>query len=519
MRQLLTAGLTLAICLLSTQLLLAATPDVESLIQQLESDSEDKQALAAHELGELGPVAKSAVPALTNVVKESSVAARSEAIIALGKIGPAAAPAVPELAKLMRGYSVILKYNALQALRQIGPAAKSAIKQITPLMESNNSYLKVSAAWAVATIDPENKETLQQAIQILLDGLHVSINEVQNDAALALSQIGAPAVKPLLETLKKEHKEHHTEECRQICDVLSHMGPGGESAIPTLLKIVEKIDDPSLVWRAAHALGNIRSQPDEVVPALTGLLTNDSADVRAHAAISLGDFGPEASSAVPALKKLLADPELNVKLDAATALGAIGPAAAPAVPDLASAMEKGPVALTLTSASALASIGDASVPVLNKMLENNSPLKLLAVHILGEIGESAKSSVPELVKLINSNDPDIKDTAITSLGAMGPAAIQAESELLKILETSTGKTRNAAVYALSKIGSKKAIPVIKKLAASPLMTNVFNWCVPGHSFAKIPMTRKQSKRHCQGSQRLCPTNAPWSAGKLPMPCL
>ncbi|QDV17077.1 putative lyase [Gimesia panareensis] len=467
MRQLLTAGLTLAICLLSTPFLFAASTDVDSLVRELKSENEDAQALAAHQLGELGPSAKSAVPALINVVKDGSVAARSEAIIALGKIGPDAAAAVPELAKILRGYSVILKYNALQSLRQIGPQAKPAMKQISPLLESNNSYLKISAAWAAAKIDPDNKEILKQAIPILMEGLNVSINEVRNDAALALSQIGAPAVKPLLAELKHEHQAQHTDECRQICDVLAQMGAGGESAIPTLLKIVDKVDDPSLVWRAAHALGNIRSQPDKVVPALTGLLTNESPIVRAHAAISLGDFGPEARSAVPALTKLLADPELNVKLDAATALGAIGPAAAPAVPELASAMQAGPVALTLTSASALAGIGDASVPALNKMLKDDSPLKLLAVHVLGEIGAASKDSVPELLKLLGSPDPEVKNTAITSLGEIGPAAKAAEPALLEILKTSEGKTRNAAVFALSKIGSEKAIPLIKKYAAAP----------------------------------------------------
>lgn len=465
MRQLLTAGLTLAICLLATPLLLSASMDVNKLVQELKSNNEDAQALAAHQLGELGPSAKAAVPALISVVKEGSVAARSEAITALGKIGPDASAAVPELAKVLRGYSVILKYNTLQALRQIGPGAKPALKQIMPLLESNNSYLKISAAWAAAKIDPENQETLKQVIPILLEGLNISINEVRNDAALALAQIGAPAVKPLLTTLKHEHEANHNLECQQICDVLAQMGAGGESAIPTLIKILEKIDDPNLVWRAAHALGNIRSQPDKVVPALTAVLTNKSEIVRANAAISLGDFGPEAKSAVPALTKLLSDPELNVKLDAATALGAIGPDAASAVPELASAMQAGPVSLTLTSASALAAIGDASVPALNKMLQDDSPLKLLAVHVLGEIGAGAGASIPELIKLLDSTDPEVKMSAITSLGEMGPAAKKAEPQLLEILKSAKDRTRNAAVFALSKMGSKAAIPEIKKLAA------------------------------------------------------
>ncbi|MCA9023271.1 MAG: HEAT repeat domain-containing protein, partial [Planctomycetaceae bacterium] len=243
------------------------------------------------------------------------------------------------------------------------------------------------------------------------------------------------------------------------------MGVQGEAAIPTLIKSL-KVDNPDLVWHAAHALGMISSKPDEVVPALIPLLKNSSPQVRAQAAIALGNFGGAAKAAVPELIKLLSDSELNVKLDAAAALGSIGPDAPSAVAALAKAMQDGPTALTLTSASALASIGKAAVPEVTKLLNEDSSLKLLAIHILGEIGTESEASIPELLKLTKSEDTDIRETAIVSLGEIGPKAIKAESDLIKIMENSKGTTRNKAVYALSKIGSKKALPLIKKYAES-----------------------------------------------------
>ena len=465
MRQLLTAGLFLGICLLCADFASAQSPGIKSLILKLDSKDIAKQESAAHELGELGPIAKSAVPALIKAAKSDSVGLRSEAIIALGKMGPEAAAAVPELAKILRGYSIILKFNALKSLRQIGPASKPAAKQIATLMESNNSYIKVAAAWTLWSVDPGNKENRDQIIKILVDSLDTPINEVRSDAAVALSEIGAPAVKPLLEKLKAKHTGNHTIECQQICDVFAHMGAQGEAAIPTLLKAL-KVEEDSLVWRAAHALGAINAKPKEVVPALIPLLANSSPEVRAHAAIALGNYGVEAKSAVPQLSKLLSDSDLNVKLDAASALGSIGPDASDAVPQLSKAMQAGPNALTLTSAAALTAIGEASVPALNELLSKNSPLKLLAIHVLGEIGAASASSIPELIKLTKSPDTDIRESAIVSLGEIGPAAIKAENELINIMETGTGKTRNTAVYALSKIGSKKALPLIKKHAAS-----------------------------------------------------
>lgn len=465
MRQLLTAGLFLVICLVCTDFTAAQAPDIKSLISDLQGNDEAKQESAAHQLGELGPIAKSAVPALIKAIKTDSVALRSEAIIALGNMGPEAASAVPDLAKILRGNSIILKFNALKALRQIGPASKPAANQIATLLESNNSYIKVAAARALWSVDPKEKDKRAQVIKVLINSLDTPINEVRSHAAVALSEIGAPAVKPLLAKLKKKYEGNHTVECQQICDVLAHMGIQGKGAIPTLLKALT-VEEPSLVWRAAHALGQINSNPKEVVPALTPLLTNSSAEVRAHAAIALGNFGAEAKSAVPALAKLLTDSDLNVKLDAAAALGSIGPDASAAVPQLSKAMQAGPNALTLTSASALAAIGDASVPDLNKLLANDSPLKLLAIHVLGEIGAGSAASIPELLKLTKSKDADIRETAIISLGEIGPAAIKAEPELIEIMKNGTGKTRNTAVYALSKIGSKKALPLFKEYAAS-----------------------------------------------------
>ncbi len=465
MRRLLTTVLILGVSLFTSGIVSAQSPEIAPLIKDLGSDNEEQQSIAAHRLGELGPLSKTAVPALIEVVKEDSVAARSEAIIALGKIGPAASAAVPELTKILRGYSIILKYNTLQALRSIGPASKPAAKQILPLLESNNSYLKIAAARTLWAVDPGNKENLQPIIKVLVDSLHVPVNEVRSSAAVALTEIGAPAVEPLLEQLKTEYKVNHTEQCQQIFDVFAQMGAQGDAAIPTLIKAL-KVENPELVWHAAHALGAISAKPAEVVPALTPLLKSSSPEVRAHAAIALGSFGGAAKSAVPELIKLLSDSDLNVKLDAAAALGAIGPDASSAVSALVKAMQDGPTALTLTSASALASIGKSAVPEVTKLLNEDSSLKLLAIHVLGEIGTESAASIPELLKLTKSEDTDIRETAIVSLGEIGPKAIEAETELINILENSTGTTRNKAVYALSKIGSKKALPLIKKYAAA-----------------------------------------------------
>ena len=82
----------------------AAVPDLVAL---LESDDYDAQAEAAQALGELGPDAKAAVPALLKVLDtalhEETDAAHLSALGALSKIGPPAKAALPRLRDLLGG--------------------------------------------------------------------------------------------------------------------------------------------------------------------------------------------------------------------------------------------------------------------------------------------------------------------------------------------------------------------------------------------------------------------------------
>ena len=85
---------------------------------------------------------------------------------------------------------------------------------------------------------------------------------------------------------------------------------------------------------------------------------------------------------------------------------------------------------------------------------------------------------------------------MVTLGAIGPAAIARQSPMLiDTMETATGKSRNTAVYALSKIGSKKALPLIKKYAASSSLKIarfhlVCAWALRQSQSSAIPATVK-----------------------------
>ena len=68
------------------------------LIEALDHPGSDVRDCCARALGEIGPKAKEAVPALIGALGDKSV--RGNAIIALGKMGPAAKDAIPALRAL-----------------------------------------------------------------------------------------------------------------------------------------------------------------------------------------------------------------------------------------------------------------------------------------------------------------------------------------------------------------------------------------------------------------------------------
>lgn len=91
-------------------------------VQPLVKTIEDSQAIvrraALHALGEIGPDAALAVPALQRAAETGDVATRLEAIDALGKIGPAARIAVSALRKALEDPN--LKRNAARSLARLG---------------------------------------------------------------------------------------------------------------------------------------------------------------------------------------------------------------------------------------------------------------------------------------------------------------------------------------------------------------------------------------------------------------
>jgi len=84
------------------------------------------------------------------------------AALALGEIGQEAKTATPALMELLQDKDGTVRHAATWALRKIGPEAKPAIPTITELPKDKDEQVRVAASQALDEIDKDKKERLRE---------------------------------------------------------------------------------------------------------------------------------------------------------------------------------------------------------------------------------------------------------------------------------------------------------------------------------------------------------------------
>jgi hypothetical protein len=105
---------------------------------------------------------------------------------------------------------------------------------------------------------------------------------------------------------------------------LGQLGPAAKMAVPSLIQALK--GSYGLHEAAIRALGNIHSDPDEVIPLLIPYLTND--ELSDKAATALGKYGSLAKEAFPKIVPLLKARDKDARFAAQVALKRIDPEAA-----------------------------------------------------------------------------------------------------------------------------------------------------------------------------------------------
>jgi HEAT repeat protein len=260
---------------------------------------------------------------------------------------------------------------------------------------------------------------------------------------------------------------------------------------PSTDELIQKLSSPeeSVRLQAISELGT-PGRDAAAISALVGLLRDDSAVIRAHAAKALGAIGAPATSAARNLVALLADPDQAVRRQAVGALIAIRPGPKVTVPLFVRLMADSDEAVRMRVLQALADAGPEAVPPMVRALKNDA-VAYWACLVLRDIGPKAAAAVPALTEKLQDPDVQIRREATLALAAIGPAAAPAVDKIAMLLGDEP--TRIPATYALGSIGQipKDAETTIRANAKSDhsLLSTVSLWAL-----ARVHPEDKQLQR-------------------------
>ena len=179
--------LALLALITATSFAIAIFPETKDLIKKLKSSDPDTRRAAAKELGELGPDAADAVPALA-ALQDSDKFVRRFAAQSLAKMGDAAKPAREPLAAILKNPAEVREVQeaAAQALANAGKPAVSALADAV----KNNDLppsVRTRAADSLGQIGKDAVDAVP-ALTLALKAQTVRLN-----AATALGKIGPEA--------------------------------------------------------------------------------------------------------------------------------------------------------------------------------------------------------------------------------------------------------------------------------------------------------------------------------------
>jgi HEAT repeat protein len=487
MKPILTA---LAVCglLLGTEGLKGdkATPTAKPVshwVKQLKKADVRLRQEAAEALGELGPKAEPAIPALIEAFKDWRV--RRLAARALAKIGPKAIPeliklleeesgsggkvagdalarfgakAVPDLIKLLKGKPESVRQSAIYTLGKIGPKAEAAIPALVGVMKQKKinvffepvSYLADN--WTIVSISGGLK-------------FRDEILETRFEAAIALAQIGSKAMPSLVEAISERGWVGHGSQKNALAQAIVQAA---------VLLLVPK--------EAGSCLAEIRNWLGEQLYALDNALQVNDERTRWFVMRLLGWKGSEARAAVPILIRLLKDKNPSIREKATEVLAQIGPDAKAAILPLLRSLEDETVSgysIILRgqprayhydpwdgAVKALMAIGPEAesrllkegVPILVRRLKTDTDYQSIVVA-LAAIGPKGKNILPIISKFVRCNPRYVPYEVIYALGEFGSEGVPA---LVSLLKAKDATTRGYAVGTLGKLG-RKAEPAVPAL--------------------------------------------------------
>lgn len=209
----------------------------------------------------------------------------------------------PPLIDALIGADAKQAARVVYVLRRLGPIADTAIPVVIRLLDHNDRNLANLAASSLPDFGPQAR----QGIPNLLNGLKVADFNFRLICAESLARIGREQVPPTIAPIVQILQEGTPEQQHRALWHLRNAGVHARSAVPVLVQLL-KTEKLSFRVQIADFLYAVDpSQIEAIMPTLTDAITvkMDAGNGSRVAARLLTRLGPKAQSAVPALKEAL----------------------------------------------------------------------------------------------------------------------------------------------------------------------------------------------------------------------
>jgi HEAT repeat protein len=371
-----------------------------------------------NELFEMGP---EAITAITQRLQDANPDMRAKAALILSEMGPKGKAALPTLVQLLKNPDQLIRTEAVRALYYIGSTPPSAAPELLRLFNK---------------MDYDNSKVLGEVLGRM----------GARDAGVSLE---------LLKILENENDPDYQNSKSAATIALGRMGPSAAIAIPAMIKIIKK-DKIGYSSEPVEALARLWPF---AAPEIQKLLQDDNPLVRGQGIYTLGNVGPEA---LPDLIRCLRCPDEHMLDDSAPIAISIERAfylrtlsAKFSMPWIIKLLDDPDPRMRLRGARIFCTVcPDLATAVrgYRKMLtDDNLEIRQLADEALRMICFEAKETIPEVVELLKMSDDRILSAALYYLNKQGEGAKAALPEVKKLLQNQNPEIRRSAVWAFARI--------------------------------------------------------------------
>jgi uncharacterized protein (TIGR02996 family) len=408
----------------------AAVPELVSLLTH---QTAIVRLRAVKALRVMGAKAKTAIPALTVMVKDSNqdnARARNEAVRLLG-VMRAKQTVTDELAKELDSTDSAERLTAVKTMSKL--RTKTAGKSLCKALADESDDVRRAAAEQLRWIAGP---TMPFAVEPLRKALSDESALVRNFAAIALGKIGPKAAAAVPDLIARLSITAATERSN-LLEAITLLGVGIPEALETIL---EALRHPMTRQLASNGLLKWPTLPPSAAPAILEFTRDPNSANRywdthfiRNGLKLLTRISPMPTEVLEELRAQLAKENASV---VAAALAEIGPVAAPLLPDLITAFHSPAKVDKYVIAKVLGKFSEG-ITTLVQALDREPPdptLSAAAAAGLKEAGPAARAAIPALLaRLRQKPRPSDWLDVVPTLAAIGPEAAGAVPDLIAMV--------------------------------------------------------------------------------------